>query len=123
MTTLTFTELYTSADGRASFRDHPLDLAEGTPAARLSAQGSLAAAYFALREQDAEMALLDDIITGYERAATITGNRYRAGIAAHTDLLQAQSTLDNARATRFHAGIDDYVIAMDAYAFEQGEPQ
>ena len=37
MTTLTFTELYTSADGRASFRDHPLDLAEGTPAARLSA--------------------------------------------------------------------------------------
>jgi 4,5-DOPA dioxygenase extradiol len=26
-------------------------------------------------------------------------------------------------ATRFHAGIDDYVIAMDAYAFEQGEPQ
>ena len=29
---------------------------------------------------------------------------------------------DNARATRFHAGIDDYVIAMDAYAFEQGEP-
>ena len=30
---------------------------------------------------------------------------------------------DNARATRFHAGIDDYVIAMDAYAFEQGEPQ
>lgn len=29
---------------------------------------------------------------------------------------------DNPRARRFHAGIDDYVIAMDAYAFEQGEP-
>lgn len=29
---------------------------------------------------------------------------------------------EHARATRFHAGIDDYVIAMDAYAFEQGEP-
>lgn len=68
--------------------------------ARLAAQGSLAQAYFALRAADAEQALLDDIITGYERAATITGNRYRAGIAAHTDLLQAQSTLDNARATR-----------------------
>lgn len=26
------------------------------------------------------------------------------------------------RSQRFHAGIDDYVIAMDAYAFEQGEP-
>jgi 4,5-DOPA dioxygenase extradiol len=29
---------------------------------------------------------------------------------------------DNPRTRRFHAGIDDYVIAMDAYAFEQGEP-
>jgi 4,5-DOPA dioxygenase extradiol len=28
---------------------------------------------------------------------------------------------DSPRARRFHAGIDDYVIAMDAYAFEQGE--
>ncbi|MDE2441091.1 MAG: dioxygenase [Betaproteobacteria bacterium] len=27
----------------------------------------------------------------------------------------------NPRTRRFHAGIDDYVIAMDAYAFEQGE--
>ncbi|HMT15600.1 MAG TPA: efflux transporter outer membrane subunit, partial [Ottowia sp.] len=68
--------------------------------ARLAAQTSLAQAYFGLREADAELALLDEIITGYERAATITGNRYRAGIAAHTDLLQAQSTLANARATR-----------------------
>lgn len=29
---------------------------------------------------------------------------------------------EKARPRRFHAGIDDYVIAMDAYAFEQGEP-
>ncbi|WP_434516751.1 class III extradiol ring-cleavage dioxygenase [Dechloromonas sp. ARDL1] len=29
---------------------------------------------------------------------------------------------DHPRSQRFHAGIDDYVIAMDAYAFEQGEP-
>jgi len=29
---------------------------------------------------------------------------------------------ENARSQRFHAGIDDYVIAMDAYVFEQGEP-
>ena len=37
MSLLTLTELYTGADGRARFRDRPLDLAEGTPAARLSA--------------------------------------------------------------------------------------
>jgi len=28
---------------------------------------------------------------------------------------------EDAHPQRFHAGIDDYVIAMDAYAFEQGE--
>ena len=84
--------------------------------ARLAAQAGLAQAYFALREADAELLLLDEIIAGYERAAAITGNRYRAGIAAHTDLLQAQSTLDNARATR--AGLQrgratyEYAIAV-----------
>lgn len=68
--------------------------------ARLAAQGSLAQAYFGLREADAELVLLDEIIAGYERAATITGNRYRAGVAAHTDLLQARSTLESAQSTR-----------------------
>ena len=37
MTTLTLTELYTAADGRARFRDETLALDQGTPAARLSA--------------------------------------------------------------------------------------
>ena len=80
----------------ASVQASQADLA----AARLSAQGSLAQAWFALREADAEMALMDDIITGYERSAKITQNRYDAGIAARTDALQAQSTLENARASR-----------------------
>ena len=37
MTALTLTTLYTDTDGRARFRDAPMPLAEGTPAARLSA--------------------------------------------------------------------------------------
>ena len=37
MTILTLPTLYTAADGRARFRDDALPLAEGTPAARLSA--------------------------------------------------------------------------------------
>lgn len=37
MTTLTLTTLYTDADGRARFRDDPMPLTEGSPAARLSA--------------------------------------------------------------------------------------
>ena len=69
-------------------------------AARLWAQGSLASAYFGVREADAELQLLDEIITGYQRAVTITRNRYEAGIAAHTDLLQAQSTLASALGSR-----------------------
>lgn len=69
-------------------------------AARLSAQGGLAQAYFGLREADAEGALLDDIIAGYVLAEQMTRNSYEAGIAAHTDLLQAQSTLESARAAR-----------------------
>src|SRR5699024_7015668 len=69
-------------------------------AARLAAQGSLATAYFAVRESDEELGFLDDIIAGYERALEITQNRYDAGIAARADLLQAQTTLENARASR-----------------------
>lgn len=68
--------------------------------ARLVAQASLAQAYFQVRELDAELQLMDEIIAGYVRAQSITDNRYRAGIAAHADLLQAQTTLENARATR-----------------------
>jgi NodT family efflux transporter outer membrane factor (OMF) lipoprotein len=68
--------------------------------ARLSAVGALAANYLALREADAEIALLDETITGYERALTITRNRYDAGIAAQTDVLQAQTQLLTAQAER-----------------------
>ena len=68
--------------------------------ARLNAQASLATAYFALRAADAEIALLDDIIVGYERSARITQNRYDVGVVPRTDTFQAQSTLQNARATR-----------------------
>ena len=68
--------------------------------ARLAAVGDLATNYLTLRETDAEMALLDDTIEGYERALTITRNRYAAGIVAQTDLLQAQTLLVSTRAER-----------------------
>jgi NodT family efflux transporter outer membrane factor (OMF) lipoprotein len=80
----------------ASVQASQADLA----AARLSVQGALANAYFAVREADVELALLDETIAGYERSATITQNRYDVGTAARTDALQAQATLANARASR-----------------------
>ena len=66
--------------------------------ARLSAQGELAIDYFSLREADAEAALLGKTIEGYERSLQITRNRYDAGIAPKTDVLQAESQLASTRA-------------------------
>jgi NodT family efflux transporter outer membrane factor (OMF) lipoprotein len=66
--------------------------------AKLSAQGELAVNYFSLRQTDAQAALLHDTITGYQRVLQITQNRYAAGIAAKTDVLQAQTQLANAQA-------------------------
>lgn len=68
--------------------------------ARLNAQASLAEAYLALRATDAEIALMDEIITGYQRNARITQNRYDVGVVPRTDTFQAQSTLQGAQATR-----------------------
>lgn len=66
--------------------------------ARLSAQGELAVNYLSLRQQDAQKALLASTLAGYARALEITQNRYAAGIAAKTDVLQAQTQLANAQA-------------------------
>ncbi len=67
-------------------------------AARLSAQGELAAAYFGLRQSDAQKALLEQTIAGYRRSLQIAGNRYAAGVVGRTDLLQAETQLANAEA-------------------------
>lgn len=89
--------------------------------AHLSIQGELAANYLNLREADAETALLDQTITGYERALQITRNRYEAGIAPRTDVLQAETTLANARSTRI--GLErNRATYENAIAVLVGEP-
>jgi NodT family efflux transporter outer membrane factor (OMF) lipoprotein len=67
-------------------------------AARLSAQGELATNYFSLRGADTERALLRSTVEGLERSLVITQNRYSAGIAPRTDVLQAQTLLATTRA-------------------------
>jgi NodT family efflux transporter outer membrane factor (OMF) lipoprotein len=62
-------------------------------AATLSAQGELAINYFNVREIDAERELVQQTIAGYERVRQITQNRFDAGIAARTDVLQAETQL------------------------------
>ena len=79
---------------QASAQASEADLAS----ARLSAVGTLASAYFQLREADAEIDLLQTTVEGYERSLQIARNRYAAGVVAQTDVLQAQTQLANARA-------------------------
>lgn len=65
---------------------------------RLAIIGEVATQYLSLRETDAEAALLRDTIAAYERSLQIARNRYDAGIAPKSDLLQAQTQLANAQA-------------------------
>ena len=84
-----------AADGAKAGADaSAADLA----AARLSAQGELAVNYLSLRQTDAQKALLAGTLEGFQRSLEITRNRYSAGIAAKTDVLQAQTQLANAQA-------------------------
>lgn len=69
-------------------------------AATLSAQGELVIDYVLLRSNDAQAAVLDATIEGYQRSLTITQNRYASGIAPKTDVLQAQTQLTSAQADR-----------------------
>ena len=66
--------------------------------ARLAAQGELVANYFGVREAEAQIALLNKTIEGYEKSLVITRNRYEVGVIARTDVLQAETQLANARA-------------------------
>jgi NodT family efflux transporter outer membrane factor (OMF) lipoprotein len=82
------------SQARATAQASAADLASAT----LSAQAALASNYFSLRGADAELALLRQTAEGYERSLQIARNRYQAGLAARTDLLQAETQLANARA-------------------------
>ena len=65
---------------------------------RLAAQGDLATNYVALRGLDAQAKLYDATTAAYDRALTITRNRYNAGISARADLVQAEAQLKGAQA-------------------------
>ena len=84
----------TVSAARATAQASEADLA----AATLSAQTTFVTDYLSVREADAEIATLKTTITGYQRALTITQNRYNAAIAQKSDVLQAQTTLANAQA-------------------------
>ncbi|MGM9488051.1 efflux transporter outer membrane subunit [Ideonella sp. YS5] len=69
-------------------------------AATLSAQAEFVTDYLSLRETDAEIALVSSTIDGYARSLQIAQNRYDAGVAPKSDVLQAQTQLASAQADR-----------------------
>ena len=67
--------------------------------ATLTAQTTFVTDYLSVREADAEIVILQTTIVAYERSLKITQNRYAAAIAAKSDVLQAETTLANARSS------------------------
>jgi NodT family efflux transporter outer membrane factor (OMF) lipoprotein len=78
---------------QAGFQASLADLA----AARLSAQATLVQTYFSLRAAEAQQALVDRSVRAYERSLELTQVRYQAGVAAPSDVLQAQTQLKTAQ--------------------------
>jgi NodT family efflux transporter outer membrane factor (OMF) lipoprotein len=83
--------------------------------ARLSAQATLAQTYFQLRALDATQKLLDDTVAAYAQSLKLTQNQYAQGVAARSDVIQAQTQLQSAQAVAIDNGVaraqDEHAIA------------
>ncbi|MEZ0604964.1 efflux transporter outer membrane subunit [Paraburkholderia sp. IW21] len=84
--------------------------------ARLSAQATLAQTYFSLRALDSAQKLLNDTVAAYQRSLQLTQNQYAAGVAARSDVIQAQTQLQSAQAAAIDNGVqraqDEHAIAV-----------
>jgi NodT family efflux transporter outer membrane factor (OMF) lipoprotein len=84
--------------------------------ARLSAQATLAQTYFSMRALDATQKLLDETVAAYQRSLQLTQNQYAAGVAARSDVIQAQTQLQSAQASAIDNGVqraqDEHAIAV-----------
>jgi len=74
-------------------------------ALRLSTQATLAQDYFLLRAIDAQIKVLNDTVVTFEKTLKITQNRYAAGIAAKSEIVQAETQLESARAQAINLGV------------------
>ncbi|HEV3019859.1 MAG TPA: efflux transporter outer membrane subunit [Burkholderiaceae bacterium] len=79
---------------QASAQASASDLAATT----LSLQGQLVSDYLSLRVADEQRRLLEDAVQDYEKSLQLTESRYRAGVAARSDVSQAQAQLEATRA-------------------------
>ncbi len=72
---------------------------------RLSTQAQLAQTYFQLRVTDEQKRLLDETVSGFERSMQLTQNQYNVGVAAKSDVVQAQAQLKSAQAQAIDVSI------------------
>jgi NodT family efflux transporter outer membrane factor (OMF) lipoprotein len=72
---------------------------------RLIAQSELVRNYFQLRLVDAQKKLLDDAVANYERSLKMTQNQYKVGVAARSDVIQAQTQLDSTKTQAMDTGV------------------
>ena len=98
--------------GEASWQGSSAEL----EAARLSARASLAQAYFSLRVADAARRVLEETVAAYQRTLELTQNRYKAGVAARVDIVQAEVQLKGAQASLLDIGVQraqlEHAIAL-----------
>lgn len=84
--------------------------------AKLSAESTLATAYFNLRAEDALARLLRDTAAQFARALQITQNQYAAGVAARSDVITAETQLETVQAQLIAVGVqraqDEHAIAV-----------
>ena len=83
--------------------------------AKLSAQAQLAVAYFNLRYEDSQKALLDRTVKIYQETLKITRNQYNGGTVSKADLITAENqvltTQAQAIAVDAARGQDEHLIA------------
>jgi NodT family efflux transporter outer membrane factor (OMF) lipoprotein len=78
--------------------------------ARLSYQAELAQDYFQLRGTDGEKELLETTVKSYQEYLKLTQDRFNSGVASGSDVAQAQTQLNTARAQ-----LIDYDVARAQY--------
>ncbi|MDD2542577.1 MAG: efflux transporter outer membrane subunit, partial [Desulfuromonadaceae bacterium] len=85
-------------------------------AATLSAQAELAVDYFQLRILDSVRQLLDDTTAVYRKSLEVVKYRYAAGVAAKSDVLQAEAQLKSTEAQMIDLGVQraqlEHAIAL-----------
>ncbi|WP_446743075.1 efflux transporter outer membrane subunit [Silvibacterium acidisoli] len=72
---------------------------------RLSEQSSLAQYYFEICGQDALQAILNDTVAADQKALDLTRTQYETGVGDRIAVVQAESTLESAKATAVNLGV------------------